>query len=469
MDRPLSTAEVARLLGLDERRVRELVRSGLCRPARHGRRYAFSFQDLVVLRAAKALLDAHVPAARIRRALAALARELPEGCSLSGLRIFADGRDVAVRDGGPRWQPATGQTLLEFEVDGLAELVERSSAARARAPLKARRAQARRLRERRSGSRIATPWLRRRLSARARARPGARRRLREPRPALPRERRRPRGRAALSPRARAAAPTTRCCTSISRSRSRTRRSRRCDRALQRALALDPEFADAHYNVAGLYEQARARRRCAAPLPRLQAARRELTLLAASELTNPSIDCGDPRADSCRARRACRVREIRPRAVHEQRTEEHHAARRHFERHELRLIEALGLHLEAAEAIDVALRPHAAGVTPGNHLETAVRAIRVVEKHDRGRDLACAVGAVDPVRIVLVEDDRPAGARALHVQLLGEQVRTLPRRPRPSSARRTVGPPPSREGARRSARTVRRPGRRPGARAPTSPS
>ena len=129
MDRPLSTAEVTRLLGLDERRVREWVRSGLCRPARRGRSYAFSFQDLVVLRAAKSLLDHGVPAARIRRAIAALARDLPEGGSLSGLRIFADGRDVAVGVAGERWQPATGQTLFEFEVDQLAQLVEQKRAA----------------------------------------------------------------------------------------------------------------------------------------------------------------------------------------------------------------------------------------------------------------------------------------------------------------------------------------------------
>jgi tetratricopeptide (TPR) repeat protein len=129
MDRPLSTAEVVRLLGVDERRIREWVRSGLCRPLRQGRRYAFSFQDLVVLRAAKALLDGGVPAARIRRAIAALARDLPEGSSLSGLRIFADGRDVAVGVAGERWQPATGQTLFEFEVDQLAQLLEQKRAA----------------------------------------------------------------------------------------------------------------------------------------------------------------------------------------------------------------------------------------------------------------------------------------------------------------------------------------------------
>lgn len=128
--RTLSTAEAARLLRLEERRIRELVRAGLCRPARRGRRYAFSFQDLVVLRAAKGLLDAGVPTARVQRALAALVRDLPDERSLSGVRIYADGRDVAVRQAGRAWQPETGQVLLSFDVDALAQLVDDAVAAR---------------------------------------------------------------------------------------------------------------------------------------------------------------------------------------------------------------------------------------------------------------------------------------------------------------------------------------------------
>jgi tetratricopeptide (TPR) repeat protein len=121
--RRLSTAEVSRILGMREARVRDLVRAGLCRPVRSGRGYAFSFQDLVVLRAAKGLLERNVPAARLRRALAALAAQLPEDRSLSGLRIFADGREVAVRDDASAWQPATGQIVLDFAVDELARQV----------------------------------------------------------------------------------------------------------------------------------------------------------------------------------------------------------------------------------------------------------------------------------------------------------------------------------------------------------
>jgi tetratricopeptide (TPR) repeat protein len=121
--RHLSTADAARILGLSEARIRELVRSGLCRPARDGRRYAFSFQELVVLRAAAGLLAKQVPMARVRRALAALVSELPPDRPLSGLRIWADGKRVAVRDGGAAWEPETGQTLLDFDIDSLAEQV----------------------------------------------------------------------------------------------------------------------------------------------------------------------------------------------------------------------------------------------------------------------------------------------------------------------------------------------------------
>jgi tetratricopeptide (TPR) repeat protein len=135
--RKLSTVEVSRILGMREARVRDLVRAGLVRPVRRGRGYAFSFQDLVVLRAAQELLARHVPAARVRRALAGLAAKLPEGASLSGLRIFADGREVAVRDGSTAWQPATGQVVLDFAVDELARRVEglgRTSEAKAGGP-----------------------------------------------------------------------------------------------------------------------------------------------------------------------------------------------------------------------------------------------------------------------------------------------------------------------------------------------
>jgi tetratricopeptide (TPR) repeat protein len=86
-------------------------------PARGPRReYRFSFQDLVTLRTARALVQAKVPAQRIGRSLSALRRQLPKSVPLTGLTICAVGNEVVVRKGGNRWQAESGQYLLELDV-----------------------------------------------------------------------------------------------------------------------------------------------------------------------------------------------------------------------------------------------------------------------------------------------------------------------------------------------------------------
>jgi len=119
------TAEVARILRTTPARVRAIVRAGLCRPAQHGRTFAFAFQDLVVLRVAQGLLAAAVPPRRIRCALRELARQLPAGRPLSAVRVYADGQRVVARDGHAAWHPDSGQIVFSFEV---AELARRAGA-----------------------------------------------------------------------------------------------------------------------------------------------------------------------------------------------------------------------------------------------------------------------------------------------------------------------------------------------------
>lgn len=112
---------MARLLGLSAAQVRARARAGFLRPTRGPRNtYRFSFQDLVLLRAAEALARVRVPASRIRRALRALARRLPTGRELSAVRILADGPRVVVREAGHLWQPESGQLLLDLRVEQLA-------------------------------------------------------------------------------------------------------------------------------------------------------------------------------------------------------------------------------------------------------------------------------------------------------------------------------------------------------------
>ena len=109
--------EAARLLGMSRATILALVRLGFVRPLRGERRaYLFSFQDLLMLRAARALSAANLPARRISRSLRALRRQLPDSVPLSGLSIRALGDRVVVQEGGKRWQPDSGQYLLELDV-----------------------------------------------------------------------------------------------------------------------------------------------------------------------------------------------------------------------------------------------------------------------------------------------------------------------------------------------------------------
>ena len=122
--RGYGTADVAQILGLSETQVRGYVRSGFLKPGRGPRGdYLFSFEDLVFLRTAKGLLEARIGPRRVKTALRRLRAQIPEGSRLTGLRITAEGNRVVVADGSARWQPESGQALLDFGVAELAEKV----------------------------------------------------------------------------------------------------------------------------------------------------------------------------------------------------------------------------------------------------------------------------------------------------------------------------------------------------------
>jgi tetratricopeptide (TPR) repeat protein len=113
--------DVERLLGLPRSTVRTLVEAGFVSPTRGPRNaWVFSFQDLIVLRTAKALASASVPRRRIIRSLKELRRHLPGAMPLSGLAIAAVGDRVVVKEGAGAWQADSGQYLLAFEGDPVA-------------------------------------------------------------------------------------------------------------------------------------------------------------------------------------------------------------------------------------------------------------------------------------------------------------------------------------------------------------
>ena len=105
-----SARHAAQLIGLPESAVRSCIRDGLVGapgavPAQ------LSFRDLSALRTVKALVDAGLPLARVRRELSAIQRALPAGASLAELTVEAHGGRVHVRGAGP---PSTGQPATDL-------------------------------------------------------------------------------------------------------------------------------------------------------------------------------------------------------------------------------------------------------------------------------------------------------------------------------------------------------------------
>jgi tetratricopeptide (TPR) repeat protein len=111
--------EVARIVGVDERRLRYWQRLRLVRPqTRWGERF-YSFGDLVALEAIKKLTERRVPAFRIRRALAALKHELGEdSVTFEQIRLIDYGKEVAIMAPSISKQPfnpVSKQWLFPFE------------------------------------------------------------------------------------------------------------------------------------------------------------------------------------------------------------------------------------------------------------------------------------------------------------------------------------------------------------------
>lgn len=117
-----STREVAELLGLSTARIRSLMRSVTPQRSTTGPA-SFTFQDLVLLRTAKGLIDANVPARRVTKALQALASQLPTNRPLSAVRVQIDGDRVIVRDSASSWEPESKQTVLDFSMRELGDKV----------------------------------------------------------------------------------------------------------------------------------------------------------------------------------------------------------------------------------------------------------------------------------------------------------------------------------------------------------
>jgi DNA-binding transcriptional MerR regulator len=97
-----SFAEVAKILGLPEGKLRYWAQTGFVGPSvKRGGRQLFSFQDLVGVKAAKELTERGVKPAQIRRALDSVRDTLPHvDRPLDRLRLAFDGEALVIVDDG---------------------------------------------------------------------------------------------------------------------------------------------------------------------------------------------------------------------------------------------------------------------------------------------------------------------------------------------------------------------------------
>jgi DNA-binding transcriptional MerR regulator len=111
-------ADVRRMLHLSERQLRSWERLGLVPAAE-----IYSFRDLIALRTIGELRVRRIPLRKIGRALDSLKQKLSEVHDpLAELKIFSDGRHIAVRVAGQNMEALTGQILFDFDTSELASV-----------------------------------------------------------------------------------------------------------------------------------------------------------------------------------------------------------------------------------------------------------------------------------------------------------------------------------------------------------
>jgi tetratricopeptide (TPR) repeat protein len=111
-----NTKDLERLFGLPASAVRSLTRAGHLSPIKRGRRLHYSFQDLLMLRTASALRSANISANRINRTLQTLRATLPSGAALNQRSLSALGDRIAIREGKMLWESDSGQYVLALDL-----------------------------------------------------------------------------------------------------------------------------------------------------------------------------------------------------------------------------------------------------------------------------------------------------------------------------------------------------------------
>jgi len=110
-----NTKDLERLFGLPASAVRSLARAGHISPVKRGGRLHYSFQDLLMMRTASALRSANISAHRINRTLQTFRASLPPDAVSRKRSITALGNQIAIREGRLIWESDSGQYVLALD------------------------------------------------------------------------------------------------------------------------------------------------------------------------------------------------------------------------------------------------------------------------------------------------------------------------------------------------------------------
>lgn len=117
--RTYTLADAAAVLGTSESRVLQLVEAGLPERVAELRRpgaRGLTFQDLVLLRNAKRLVDQAIAPTRVADALRQARARHPATRPLSALKLETAGEQIVLREGQARVAADSGQVLLDLDV-----------------------------------------------------------------------------------------------------------------------------------------------------------------------------------------------------------------------------------------------------------------------------------------------------------------------------------------------------------------
>jgi len=114
-----SRDQVRRVFKLSRRQLASWEKQGLLPEAE-----TYGFSDLVAVRALIRLRERRIPAVRIRQVVRSLRARLGESADpLRDLKIFVEGRRIAVQIDGGRMEPVSGQLLLDFDQEEINRLL----------------------------------------------------------------------------------------------------------------------------------------------------------------------------------------------------------------------------------------------------------------------------------------------------------------------------------------------------------